>query len=384
MEEKTLQDIFIKILRCELTETELDCSVLEQITPDILSDLYSLANRHDLAHIVSSCLHKYELLTDEKIKLKYTRQEIISVYRYEQMKRTYAQICDIFNRESIPYIPLKGSVVRQYYPKESMRTSCDIDILVKEENLDAAVNALTQEGFRRGKKNYHDISLFSDTNIHLELHFSILEGIDSLDSVLKNAWDFAVPTETSEYRFTQEFFLFHFFAHISYHFLSGGCGIKPLMDVWIIKHKMGLTYESASVLLEKAGIYRFAAEISGLAEVCFDDKPEDEFSDTLMSYIFSGGVYGTHQNLIAVKKEETKSTLGYSMQRLFMPYKKMIIIFPVLKKLPFLLPFCWIIRFFNMLRAGKITNSFAEIKTANSVSDGEIERIKQMKKKLGL
>ena len=30
----------------------------------------------------------------------------------------------------IPFLPLKGSVIRQYYPEPWMRTSCDIDILV--------------------------------------------------------------------------------------------------------------------------------------------------------------------------------------------------------------------------------------------------------------
>ena len=49
MEIKAIEDIFIKILRSELTETELDDSVKEQLTPDVVSALYSLADRHDLA-----------------------------------------------------------------------------------------------------------------------------------------------------------------------------------------------------------------------------------------------------------------------------------------------------------------------------------------------
>ena len=52
MEIKAIEDIFIKILRSELTETELDDSVKEQLTPDLVSALYSLADRHDLVYIV--------------------------------------------------------------------------------------------------------------------------------------------------------------------------------------------------------------------------------------------------------------------------------------------------------------------------------------------
>lgn len=384
MEVKTLQDIFIKILRSELTETELDASVKEQLTPDVISALYSLSSRHDLSQIVFNSLHKCGLQNEDSMYSKFNRRAIMSVYRNEQMKYAYNQICDIFNKESIPYIPLKGSVIRPYYPEESMRTSCDIDILVKEENLESAIDSLVQKGFRCGERHYHDVSLFSPANIHLELHFNIQENINKLDAVLKNAWQYTKLTDGSRYKFTDEFFVFHMFAHMSYHFLGGGCGIKSLMDIWVMEHRMGVTYESARELLEKAGIYRFAAEISKLAEICFSDKPKDKFSDTILSYIFSGGIYGTSQNKIAVKKSKNKSTIIYSLQRLFMPYKSMVIIYPILKKLPFLLPFCWIARFFKMLFEGKSKSALGEIKTANNVTDDQISVIVQMREYLGL
>ncbi len=384
MEVKVLQDIFIEILRSELNETELDNAVKAKLTPNVISSLFSLSKHHDLAHIVSSAIYKNGLLTDEETQSKYIREENLSIFRYENMRYAYGQICDAFNEADIPYIPLKGSVIRPYYPRESMRTSCDIDILVKGETLDAAIDILTQKGFKCGEKNYHDVSLYSPNNIHLELHFNIQENIDRLDAVLKDAWLYATPKDGCLYEFSKEFFIFHIFAHISYHFLSGGCGIRPLMDIWIMEHKMGIRYTEAKDLLEKAGIYVFAKEISNLVDICFSDKPKDDFTDTLLSYIFDGGVYGTSQNKIAVKKEKSKSTFIYSMQRLFMPYKGMIILFPILKKLPFLLPFCWIIRIVKMICGGKIGTSIAEIKTANKVSITEIEKVTLMKEKLGL
>ena len=384
MEAKAIEDIFIKILRSELTETELDSSVKEQLTPDVVSALYALADHHDLAHVIFSSLYKCGLKKDDALYSKFEQKAIMSVYRNEQIKYAFAQICDIFDKASIPYIPLKGSVIRPYYPQESMRTSCDIDILVKEVNLKAAIDALVQKGFKCGERNYHDVSLFSEANVHLELHFNIQENIDKLDAVLKDAWQYANLTDGSRYKFTDEFFVFHMFAHMSYHFLSGGCGIKPLMDIWIMEHKMGITYECAKELIEKAGIFQFATEISKLAEICFSGEPKDEFSDTILSYIFSGGVYGTSQNKIAVKKSKSKSTLLYALQRLFMPYKSMVILYPILRKLPFLLPFCWIARWCKMLFGGKAKNTIRELKTANNVSDDKINTLTMMRERLGL
>ncbi len=384
MEVKAIEDIFIKILRSELTETEIDDSVKEQLNPDVISALYSLADHHDLAHIVFSSLYKCGLKGNGAVYSKFNQKAIMSVYRNEQMKYAYGQICDIFNQASIPYIPLKGSVIRPYYPNESMRTSCDIDILVKEENLEAAIDALVQRGFKCGERNYHDVSLVSEANVHLELHFNIQENIGKLDAVLKDAWRYARLTDGSRYKFTDEFFVFHMFAHMSYHFLSGGCGIKSLMDIWIMEHKMGITYECARELLEKAGIYQFATEISNIAEICFSCKPKDELSDTILSYIFSGGVYGTSQNKIAVKKSKSKITLLYALQRLFLPYKSMVTLYPILQKLPVLLPFCWIARWCKMLFGGKAKHTIRELKTANNVSDDKINTITLMRERLGL
>lgn len=384
MEAKAVQDIFIKILRSELTETELDDSVKKQLTPNAVSFLYSLANRHDLAFAVLSSLHKCGLTNNDEIYAKFHQKAILSVFRNEQIKYAFAQICDTFNQASIPYIPLKGSVIRPFYPQESMRTSCDIDILIKEDHLAAAIDAMVQKGFRCGERNYHDVSLFSQANVHLELHFNIQENIDKLDAVLKDAWRYAELTDGSRYQFTDEFFVFHMFAHMSYHFLSGGCGMKSLMDIWVMEYKMGITYECARELLEKADIYRFAAEISKLAHICFSGEAKDEFSDTILSYIFSGGVYGTSQNKIAIKKSKSPSTMLYALQRLFMPYKSMVILYPILHKLPSLLPFCWIARLCKMLFGGKAKQTIKELKNANNVSDDKMNTITLMCERLGL
>ncbi len=384
MEAQALQDIILKILRSELNETEPEDIVKAQLTSEEISALFSLSKRHDLAHIVSQALYKCGLLTDQEMLSKFSRAEMMSVYRNEQIKYAYKQICDCFDESDIPYIPLKGSVIRPYYPKESMRTSCDIDILIKEENLDNAINILVQKGFKCGKKNYHDVSLYSPNKIHLELHFNIQEKIDSLDIVLKDAWEHAELIHGSRYEFSKEFFMFHIFAHMSYHFLSGGCGVRSLMDIWIIKHKMGIDYTEAKSLLKKAGIYQFAEEINNLVDVCFSDKPKDDFSKVLLSYIFNGGVYGTMQNQIIVKKSRNNSMVIYVLKKFFLPYKDMKAKYPVLQKCPFLLPLCWIRRLFEIIFGGKVIKSVPELKTANEVTNGEVEIMRQIRQRLGL
>ncbi len=380
----TVQDVLIKILRAELNGTELDASAEKQLISDKLAALYVLSKRHDVAHIVASFLYRSRLLADEQLFSKFNREEIVAVYRNELAKYTYDQICDAFDESQIPYIPLKGLVLRAYYPQEGMRTSCDLDILVRENDVDRAMDALIQRGFKCGDRHYHDVSLYAPNKTHLELHFSIKENSSALDCVLKDAWEYATPVQGSLYEFSKEFFLLHMFAHMSYHFLSGGCGIRSLMDIWVMNHKMGISYEDAQEILERAGLYQFAKEFSILSESCFSGGKKDDFSDTLFMYAFSGGAYGTAQNKIAVKKMETSSTVRYMLKRLFLPYKNMAALFPVLKKAPILLPVFWGVRFFRMIFAGKFKIAVSEVKIANRVSASEIEVIQYMKNQLGL
>lgn len=308
----------------------------------------------------------------------------MSVYRNEQMKYAFAQICDIFDQASIPYIPLKGSVIRPYYPQESMRMSCDIDILVKEENLEETIDTLVRKGFKRGDKNYHDVSLFSEAGVHLELHFNIQENIDKLDAVLKDAWQYAKLTDGSRHKFTDDFFVFHMFAHMSYHFLSGGCGIKSLMDIWIMEHKMGITYECARELLEKAGIYRFATEISNLAEVCFSDNPKDDFSNMLLSYIFSGGVYGTSQNRVAVQQQKQGGKLKYALSKIFIPYDVIKFHYPILQKHRWLTPIMEVRRWGKLIFCGHLKRTVKELKYNSTISEDAAAETRTLLKNVGL
>lgn len=384
MDEKEIQHILVDILYATINEIENDDSIKQKITPDILLSVYRLAKKHDLAHVVSNFVYRNKIEVDQELQTMLQREEVTSIYRHEQMKYAFGIICGAFDEGGIAYIPLKGSVICPYYPYESMRTSCDIDILIHEHDIDAAIKCLESKGYRCGNKHYHDISLYSPNKIHLELHFNIQENIDSLDTVLKNAWQYAAKSKGCRYDFKKEFFVYHMYAHMAYHFLSGGCGIRSLLDIWVMEHKMDATYSCAEELLRKAGIYKFATEMSNIADKCFTENAEDVFSDTVLKYIFSGGVYGSSENHIAVNKSKKKSSFRYLIERLFLPYNSMTVLYPILKKAPYLLPFCWVARWIKTLFGGKSKRIVSEMTFVNNMSEEKIKEVTAMCSRLGL
>jgi len=381
MDEKNVQLILTELLYCTVNEIGSDPALNQKLTPDVLASVYQLAKEHSLSHLVSRYLFSSGIKTDPVLEAKLQKQEMLAVYNLERLKYTDREISETFDAARIAYLPLKGSVLRPYYPDEGMRTSCDIDVLVHEEDLDAAVCALEEKGFRTGARAYHDVSLYSQNGTHLELHFNILENMDRLDRVLARAWEYAEPAEGYRYEFKREFFVFHMYAHMAYHLMAGGCGIRSLMDLWIMEHRMQAPHSCAKELLCEAGIDRFAEEVNKLANDCFTDRRGD---DPLLNYIWRGGVYGTQENQLAVRKQQSRSVVGYAIRRIFLPYKSMVILYPVLKKAPILLPVCWVRRWIRVIFGGKTARLATEISTMNRVSEEDLSEVASIRERLGL
>ncbi len=95
------------------------------LTDEELVKLYKLSKSHDLAHLVGDALIKNDLIGDGEVKAKFQKQMKLAVYRYEKINYELGRLRKVLNEAEIQFIPLKGSVIRQYYPKPWMRTSCD-------------------------------------------------------------------------------------------------------------------------------------------------------------------------------------------------------------------------------------------------------------------
>ncbi len=387
MDEREIRHRLIEILSAVVNEREAEESIRRKLTSETLRSVYLLAKEQDLAHVVSEFVYRNHIEVDRELQTYLQQEEMLSVYRNEQMKYAEREIRGALEESKIAYIPLKGSVLRPYYPYERMRTSCDIDILIHEYDIDAAVKCLENRGYRCDKRNYHDVSLYSPNRIHLELHFHLRENVTALDAVLKDAWEHAVPCAGAQYAFSREFFAFHLFAHMAYHFMSGGCGIRSLLDIWVMDRKMGISDSCAKELLQKAGIDRFASEMSKLAECCFTDgeiNGIDDLSDSVLKYLFQGGIYGSRENQITVDRAKTGNSVLYVLKRLFLPYRSMAIAYPVLKKAPYLLPIFWGVRWIRAVFGGRSKHVIAELACVDQMPNETIEEMQKIRSQLGI
>lgn len=63
-------------------------------------------------------------------------------YDYIQRDNAIQCISNALESQQIEYILLKGAVIRDLYPQKWMRTSCDIDVLVHEDELNCAISII--------------------------------------------------------------------------------------------------------------------------------------------------------------------------------------------------------------------------------------------------
>lgn len=382
--------VMFKLIRsavcCEEKFTDIDKETIQSQ----IESLYVLSKKHDVQHLVGYALFKNRLIsTENPYYSKFQKQQIVAVYRYERIQHELNEICAALEQIKIPFIPLKGSVIRAYYTEPWMRTSCDIDILVDKKDLDVAVNHLVSAlGYREDGRGSHDVSLFAPGEVHLELHYELLEDwrAEFSRNLLSDVWKVALNKDGFNYHkvLPDEYFYLYHIAHMAKHFYNGGCGIRSFLDLWILNHKVNHDDERRKTLLQSASLDKFSFAAENLSEVWFLNKQPDETCVLMQEYVLTGGVYGNNQNRITLQQTKKGGKFKYAMSRIFLPYDVIKFHYPVLQKHRWLLPFCQVRRWFKLLFCGGAKRSFNELKINQNLSNTEKSKAEELIEKLGL
>lgn len=386
MSDKRIELLFI-LLRSAIGKKPLTAEEKALYDPDLSPMLAELAKRHDVVHLLALGLKNNGMLDETNKTLE---NEIFkAVYRYEQLNSELVRSCDALEAAKIPFIPLKGSVIRKYYPEPWMRTSCDIDILVREEDLNNAVDTLTGKfKYRCERPSRHDVSLYAENGVHIELHHTLLEDDykNEITAVLGSVWENAKPKDGSGcyYEMPDELFYFYHIAHMAKHFEHGGCGIRPFLDLQILKTDDATVRNKRTELLLKGELLKFAVTAEKTSEVWFGYGEHSDLTRQVEGFILNGGAYGTATTLAQIKAGKGVGKVRSFLQFAFLSRADFELLYPDLKKRPYLLPVYRIKRWFgifNKKKRGKAKNLTA---IRNNVSAANAEAVKTMLEQLGL
>ena len=385
------KDLMFSMIGNEIFGTEPTFDASTPIDAPTVEQLYRLAKTHDMAHVVAIAMEKrsVDLPADAPILKKLQKEQMLAFYRYQTSQFELGAICDCFEAGGIDFIPLKGSVIRPLYPQPWLRTSCDIDVLVHPDDLDRAADLLVRDlGYQKGSKNYHNISLYTASGVHIELHFDLIEEMrhPAFIQILSRAWENAAPLSGKAHHmaFSNEFFYFYHVAHMVKHFEEGGCGIRPFVDLLILNRS--LTYDTAkkAQMLADGSLTVFEENARKLASAWFEGTAHDELTRQTEQFILQGGVYGTVENKVAVQQQKKGGRFAFVMAKIFPPYRVLKHQYPVLKKHCYLMPVFTVVRWFRWLFGKNTKRTVAELSANSSISRDRVEQTADLYKKLGL
>ena len=384
-------EVLFALIRTSICGEKLADSIQNSLNPQLLSELWQVADRQDVAHIVCDAMVQNNLFPPEndEITEKFKQCQLLAVYRYTQQTYELERISTALENEGICFLPLKGAEIRKYYPEPYFRTGCDIDILIHKEDADHAIYTLINQLKYREKKSttLHDFHLFSQSNVHLELHYTLIEDdcLPKASRLLQNVWDNTSPASGCQYQkvMSNQMLMYYHIVHMAKHFLHGGCGIRPFLDLWLMQRQIPADAD-LRVLLEETSLLKFYDAATALADVWLSGKCHTAVTKKMEQFVLNGGLYGTLTNYAAVSAGQGKSKLDALHKIIFLPRQNLEVIYPALKTKPHLYPYYQIKRWFGIFNRKKRNKIVNLSRARNTISEAETTSVSRLLQDLGL
>ena len=176
--------------------------------------------------------------------------------------KEFKQIINELNNHKIDFIPLKGIYfITELYGDLGMRTMCDIDFMVRAEDVEKCKELLLKLDWKI-KTIYHtenikDLDLFytpyvfTKDDIMIELHNKLYEiGVD-FDVQVENLWSKSITKtylNSSSKQLNLEDLLIHQILHLYKHFIQGQPTLKSFVDITTLFRKEQKEFNQAHFL----------------------------------------------------------------------------------------------------------------------------------------
>lgn len=342
-----------------------------------------VAKKHQILPILYYGIH------NSGIKLEQQIQSEINAYVYRSAaidcKQSYEakELKSMFNSKKINFAMLKGAHLKEYFSESVMRSMSDLDIIICPNQIGVAKSLLEAKGYIFVAETDHVIEMTKSDSLFIELHKKLIPSNGSFGLYYENSWKFFHPMKDNsmEYMMSPSDEYVFLFVHFTKHYISGGVGIRQMLDLWLFAEKeKNINYTYVREQFELLGIAEFWKNICDTLKCWMSDFQTTEKIDFITDVIFRNGVFGNHKSyLISTAIKSNKISAIGKMHRIsrlfFLPYSGMCVKYPVLKKLPILLPIFWIIRWVESI----ILHRKRGIKHVKDITNIKSEEIKSTK-----
>ena len=357
-----------------------------------LAALYRYARRHTLAAITYDALEllgssigdgpralaKDDTVVSVLTKWKETRDKALR--KNLMLDAARKKLFQYMDAEHIWYMPLKGAILKDLYPRQEMRQMADNDILFDATYEAAVKDYFVREGYEviSYAKGNHDV-YEKEPVYNFEMHTSLFgeahnevwaEYYKDIQSKLKKS------DHHFQYSFTDEDFYIYFIVHAFKHFDGCGTGIRYFVDSYVYQNAKNLNRSYIERELDKLGVLAFEKTFRSVSMKIFGKGEavsrlsEEEYSmlcDSMFAGTYGNLQSGVEKKLHKMQGNEDKITnrtkMKYYMSRLFPPMSFIKAYHPLVYRIKIIIPLFIV---FRMVR-GVLINGEKLMKEAKMV-----------------
>lgn len=366
------QDL-IYLLSCAVNGTNPD---RERAAAMDLTALRKVARRHMLTAITAMALEDAGVRDPA-----FTQEKGKAIRKNAALDEERAAICEAFEREGIWYMPLKGALLKELYPRFGMRQMSDNDILVDAERREDIRRVMEARGYMTEQYgvSHHDCYL-KEPIYNFEMHVGLFgpehnRRFPQAYPYYENVKARLLPDREGGfgYHFSDEDFYIFMLAHDYKHFQNAGTGLRSLLDEYVyLRAKPALDWDYIAAETEKLGIAAYEREHRETSIALFSGAALSPEEAERVEYAASSGTYGTEeqrlQNAVKRNLDDAGGSGAYLLKRLFLPASVLREAYPTLDRHPWLIPFYSVWRLIHALlfRRGTIKRELRALKKLNS------------------
>ena len=365
--------------------------VLPQQEKADVKEMLSIAKKQALANIVCCGLKKDGSYSTEEL-LPLSEYAELCTFQYLRQEQELLRLCATLKEKKIRFILLKGSRMRTFYPSPELRSSCDVDILTDapDETILATMESL---GYQYVKDSETTLNFANPPLVTVEMHRYLFDDRLSFHGYFDSVWDRAIPAEdgSSECFLSEEDFYLYMIAHLVKHFTRYGCGLRPLLDLYVYEREAGdrCDFEAAEKKLEELDLLYFTKQMRALLNKWFETGELTEEDEELTDYLIQSGVYGSKLTNRVHRARQSASVRGAKLRVLlrnvFPPLRVMRPLYPRLLRCPVFLPIAWMLRLVRILfKEGNKGKKTHNIMKSVDVDEEYISQVSDIMKRLHL
>jgi len=282
-----------------------------------LNECLPLISRFEISQYYLSCLEQQKTVDRELLsQLARHKKEILfnNLFYLNHAARLLQQL----KENNIECIALKGlSFISHLYQDISLRSFCDLDLLIHKEDVRSFIDVTGQKGFAlkcevNDPDNTDDFDIYNEqTKLKVDILTTLTGGYyfnRYFDLDLAQIWERKKPLkiqETETSRLSEEDELLYAIVHLAFH-LNFHVEIKWLFDLWFYLEKYGNSLDRG-YLKEKvktAGLENVIVAVTDVLNWMFTKDYRDVFGVTkprlnlfdrtwIQFYIFPPRLFGT-------------------------------------------------------------------------------------------